>query len=126
MLKKNSPGVKKCGPFSRLRGGRRTISPPVKLFLEKTRRICYSYLIPFSISISFSLKGEDIPELARIIGVADAYDAMTSKRSYRDPMPQERVREEIVKGSGKQFDPQFAEIMLHQIDLDTDYTMKES
>ena len=62
----------------------------------------------------------------RIIGVADAYDAMTSKRSYRDPMPQERVREEIVKGSGKQFDPQFAEIMLHQIDLDTDYTMKES
>ena len=72
------------------------------------------------------LKGEDIPELARIIGVADAYDAMTSKRSYRDPMPQERVREEIVKGSGKQFDPQFAEIMLHQIDLDTDYTMKES
>ncbi len=72
------------------------------------------------------LKGEEIPELARIIGVADAYDAMTSKRSYRDPMPQERVREEIVKGSGKQFDPQFAEIMLHQIDLDTDYTMKES
>ena len=41
-------------------------------------------------------------------------------------MPQERGREEIVKGSGKQFDPQFAEIMLHQIDLDTDYTMKES
>ncbi len=72
------------------------------------------------------LKGEEIPELARIIGVADAYDAMTSKRSYRDPMPQERAREEIVKGSGKQFDPQFAEIMLHQIDLDTDYTMKES
>ena len=67
------------------------------------------------------------PRRRRILaGVADAYDAMTSKRSYRDPVPQERVREEIVKGSGKQFDPHFAEIMLHQIDLDTDYTMKES
>ena len=46
------------------------------------------------------LKGEDIPEIARIIGVADAYDAMTSKRSYRDPIPQEKVREEFVKGMG--------------------------
>ena len=71
------------------------------------------------------LKGEDIPEIARIIGVADAYDAMTSKRSYRDPMPQDRVREELFKGMGTQFDPQFAGIMLRQIDLDTKYAMKE-
>ncbi len=39
------------------------------------------------------LKGSDIPELARIIAVADAYDAMTSKRSYRDPLPQATVRQ---------------------------------
>ena len=71
------------------------------------------------------LKGEDIPEIARIIAVADAYDAMTSKRSYRDPIPQQKVREEIVKGMGYQFDPAFAKIMLHLIDLDTEYTMKE-
>ncbi len=71
------------------------------------------------------LKGEDIPELARIIAVADAYDAMTSKRSYRDPIPQEKVREEIVKGMGNQFDPAFAKHMLHMIDLDTEYDMKE-
>ena len=71
------------------------------------------------------LKGEEIPELARIIGVADTYDAMTSKRSYRDPMPQERVREELVKGIGTQFDPQFAEIMLRAIDMDKDYAMKD-
>ena len=56
------------------------------------------------------LKGEDIPEIARIIAVADAYDAMTSKRSYRDPIPQDLVREEFVKGSGTQFDPVFAKI----------------
>ncbi len=71
------------------------------------------------------LKGEDIPEIARIISVADAYDAMTSKRSYRDPIPQQSVREEIVKGSGTQFDPKFARIMQHLIDLDTEYDMKE-
>ena len=71
------------------------------------------------------LKGEDIPEIARIISVADAYDAMTSKRSYREPIPQQSVREEIVKGSGSQFDPKFAKIMQHLIDLDTEYDMKE-
>ena len=71
------------------------------------------------------LKGEDIPEVARIIAVADSYDAMTSKRSYRDTIPQQKVREEIVKGMGTQFDPQFAKIMLHIIDLDTEYNLKE-
>lgn len=71
------------------------------------------------------LKGEDIPEIARIIAVADAYDAMTSKRSYRDPIPQDLVREEFVKGIGTQFDPYFAKIMLHLIDIDTEYHMKE-
>ena len=71
------------------------------------------------------LKGEDIPEIARIIAVADAYDAMTSKRSYRDPIPQDKVREEFVKGNGTQFDPLFAKNMIHLIDLDSEYMMKE-
>ncbi|MBR1873844.1 MAG: response regulator [Eubacterium sp.] len=71
------------------------------------------------------LKGDQIPEEARIIAVADAYDAMTSYRSYRDPMSQERVREEIVKGKGTQFDPVFADCMLAMIDEDVDYQMRE-
>jgi len=71
------------------------------------------------------LKGNDIPQIARIIGVADAYDAMTSKRSYRDPIPQQTVREEIMKGTGTQFDPEYAKIMIHLIDLDMEYTMRE-
>ena len=50
---------------------------------------------------------------------------MTSKRSYRDPLSQDKVREEIVKGMGTQFDPEFAKIMLHMIDLDTEYRLKE-
>lgn len=70
-------------------------------------------------------KGEDIPELARIIAVADAYDAMTSNRSYRDPLPQAKVREEMEKGIGTQFDPNFARIMLTLIDADTEYDMRE-
>ena len=71
------------------------------------------------------LKGEDIPDIARIIAVADSYDAMTSKRSYRDPLPQQIVREELVKGVGTQFDPEYARIMLHLIDRDVEYRMRE-
>lgn len=72
-----------------------------------------------------NLKGEDIPEEARIIAVADAYDAMSSRRSYRDPLPQGVVREEIEKGRGTQFDPKFADIMLDMIDEDIEYSMRE-
>ncbi|MBR5115900.1 MAG: hypothetical protein IK096_02430, partial [Lachnospiraceae bacterium] len=72
------------------------------------------------------LRGKDIPEEARIIAVADAYDAMTSNRSYRHAIPQHIVREELVKGIGTQFDPEFAGIMIHMVDLDTEYLMKES
>lgn len=71
------------------------------------------------------LKGTDIPEIARIISVADAYDAMTSSRSYRETIPQQKVREELVECSGTQFDPKFANIMIHLIDEDTKYKMKE-
>lgn len=71
------------------------------------------------------IKGDEIPEPARIIAVADAYDAMTSYRSYRDPMPQEKVREEIEKGSGTQFDPRFAKIMLEMISEDKNYNLRE-
>ena len=71
------------------------------------------------------LAGEDIPEEARIIAVADAYDAMTSNRSYREAMPQAKVREQVELGRGTQFDPLFADIMLAMIDDDTGYNMRE-
>lgn len=72
------------------------------------------------------LKGTNIPEGARIIAVADAYDAMTSKRSYSQIRPQAEVRAEIEKGKGRQFDPVIADIMIEMIDEDKDYKMKES
>ena len=71
------------------------------------------------------LAGTDIPEEARIIAVADAYDAMTSRRSYRDVLPQAVVRREIAKNIGTQFDPTFGKIMLEMIDQDTDYQMRQ-
>ena len=69
--------------------------------------------------------GEDIPEVARIISVADAYDAMTSHRSYRDTLPQDKVREELIRCRGTQFDPVFADIMVDIMDNDKDYTLRE-
>ena len=71
------------------------------------------------------LSGMDIPEIARIIGVADAYDAMTSNRSYRGLMAQEVVRGEIEKGKGTQFDPAIADVMMCIIDEDKEYNFHE-
>ncbi len=62
------------------------------------------------------LKGEDIPLFARIAAVADTFDAMTSKRSYRNALPLETVRVEIENYSGTQFDPAIAKIFLDILD----------
>ncbi len=59
------------------------------------------------------LKGDQISFLARIVSVADAFDAMTSKRSYRDEMDLEYVKNQIKEGTGTQFDPEVASIMLN-------------
>lgn len=72
------------------------------------------------------LEGHAIPEEARIIAVADAYDAMTSNRSYRRGMAQSAVREQIERGKGTQFDPRFADIMIAMIDEDREYSMREA
>lgn len=72
------------------------------------------------------LKGEEIPETARILGVADSYDAMASNRSYRKALPQEVIRAEIEKGKGTQFDPKIADIMLKLMEEDKEYRMRET
>ncbi len=71
------------------------------------------------------LKGKEIPETARIICVADCYDAMTSTRTYSRPKAQADVRQEIERCSGSQFDPEIAAVMLQMIDEDTRYVMNE-
>lgn len=60
-------------------------------------------------------EGGDIPLIARIICVADSFDAMSSNRVYRNHLTREQVIEELEKNKGKQFDPQIADIMLRLI-----------
>nr|WP_244906745.1 HD-GYP domain-containing protein [Neobacillus soli] len=55
------------------------------------------------------LKGEEIPLLARVTSLADAFDAMTSSRSYRAAMPVEEAYQRIIEGKGSQFDPMLVE-----------------
>ena len=71
------------------------------------------------------LHGDKIPLEAKIIAVADAYDAMTSSRSYRKPMEQAAVREQIANGSGSQFDKEIAALMVELIDDDKRYILHE-
>jgi energy-coupling factor transport system substrate-specific component len=61
------------------------------------------------------LKGEEIPLNARIIGTADAFDAMTANRVYRKKLDFGIVLEELKKGRGTQFDPQIVDILLELI-----------
>ena len=61
------------------------------------------------------LKGEEIPFIARIIAVADAFDAMTSNRIYRKHLSTEQVLSELEKGAGSQFDPQIANLLVDML-----------
>ena len=64
------------------------------------------------------LKGKSIPDIARIIAVADAYVTQTSAKRYREPHPDFVVRENFVKGAGSDYDPEYAECMLKIIDTE--------
>ena len=58
----------------------------------------------------YGLKGEEIPLIARITSIADAYDAMTSNRIYRKALSHEEALEEILRSSGTQFDPEIVKV----------------
>ncbi len=62
------------------------------------------------------LAGENIPLVARIICVADAFDAMNSDRCYRKAYPMEKIVKELKEGAGKQFDPEVVKVMLGLIE----------
>jgi len=66
------------------------------------------------------LKGTDIPFLGRVLAVADAWSAMTTDRPYRKAMTSEAAREELVAGSGSQFDPDILSAFLEIIDADVE------
>lgn len=66
------------------------------------------------------LKGDDIPYIARIAAVADTFDAMTSKRSYRNALPLDVVKDEIKRCENTQFDPEIAEVFLNILNNEYD------
>lgn len=61
------------------------------------------------------LKGEEIPLQSRIISIADSYDAMTSERSYRSPLPEEVAIQELKVNSGVQFDPELISVFIEKV-----------
>ncbi len=61
------------------------------------------------------LRGEEIPLLSRIISIVDAYDAMTSKRPYREALPEEYAISEIKNCAGTQFDPRVARMFIEKV-----------
>jgi putative nucleotidyltransferase with HDIG domain len=62
------------------------------------------------------LAGDDIPELARIISVADTYDVMTARDSYRTPMSSYDAIVELRRVAGKQLDPRFVEVFIELLE----------
>jgi hypothetical protein len=62
-------------------------------------------------------KGSEIPILGRIVAIADVYDALSSKRSYKEPWDESRSIEIISQGAGTHFDPELVEIFLERIAL---------
>ena len=62
------------------------------------------------------MKGQAIPLFARIVSVADVFDALSSKRMYKEAWPEDRVLTEMKVNAGKQFDPELIEILFEQIE----------
>jgi HD-GYP domain-containing protein (c-di-GMP phosphodiesterase class II) len=72
------------------------------------------------------LSGTDIPEVARIVAVADAYDQLTNKKKYRDALPDAIVREEFIKEAGAKYDPEYARIMIEMMDAEANEKNNEA
>ena len=64
------------------------------------------------------LAGTNIPYLARVTSIVDSFDAMTSRRSYRDSLPMDVVKSEILQNLGSQFDPEIGIVFLDILDND--------
>ena len=68
------------------------------------------------------VRGRELPLEARIITVADAYDAMTSRRAYREPLSQKEAVEQLLQNAGSQFDPQVVDAFLRALNIS--YTVR--
>ncbi len=75
-------------------------------FLVTASQVCFGHHERWDgTGYPFGLKAENIPMAARIVALADVYDALTSERAYKDAMPHDSARQMITEASGTQFDP---------------------
>lgn len=75
-------------------------------FLATASQVCFGHHERWDgTGYPFGLKGENIPMAARIVSLADVYDALTSERAYKDAVPHDKARQMITDASGTQFDP---------------------
>ena len=95
------------------------IIAPVKFLQDKFSAIKYHHEKWDGSGYPDGLKGEDIPFDARIVAVADTFDAMTSTRSYRKALDKEIAVEEIKRCSGTQFDPRIVDAFLKVVNKES-------
>lgn len=82
-------------------------------FLHLAKEIAYAHHEKWDGSgYPFGIQGSKIPLSARLVALADVYDALTSKRPYKDPMSHEKARRIILEGRGTHFDPQIVDAFL--------------
>ena len=94
---------------------------------ESTCRDIFFALLLHKVGIEVpdGLKGAGLPDLDKILAVAESYDQMLIGRSEQGQLLQQKIREEFIKGTGTQYDSEYARLMIHIIDMDSESDMKE-
>ena len=86
-------------------------------FLVTASQVCFGHHEKWDgTGYPFGLKGEHIPMAARIVALADVYDALTSERAYKDAMSHDRAKQMITDASGTQFDPMVVQAFIEVAD----------
>ena len=96
---------------------------PVELFKLSTD-IAYNHHEKWDGTGYRGVKGEDTPVCARCVALADVFDALVSRRAYKEPWPPEKAYEEIVSQRGKQFDPAVVDAFVQNFDKFKDIMMR--
>ncbi|MCR5093751.1 MAG: HD domain-containing protein [Lachnospiraceae bacterium] len=122
----NKPGKLTAEEFEQMKqhtvAGREVIDKAISLvsdsgYLEEARNLASCHHEKWNgTGYPYGLRGEDIPLSARVMAVADVFDALVSRRSYKEPFPYDKAVRIIEEGAGSHFDPKVVEAFLHAQD----------